>query len=144
MIYENTDIPVTELNEDASEIPKESGIYMYIDNSNGRVYVGKTVNLRSRYKQHQKNTDNIGGIDEQLALRPQDFDYRILIYGVNPVVLESLEVTYQKRYNAVSDGYNIRNDSITDITDDKQKLLAEYTKLYSDYIQLLETVRPTR
>lgn len=138
MIEENKDYPIIELNKDCSIIPDEPGIYMYI-NEDGGLYIGKSINLRNRYKQHKNaiNHDE-NNIDYQLRYLPNKFTYRILIYGVDPTILNSLESMYINRYNAVSDGYNYQNNNNLLGNSDNKKLVTLFNNLRKQYIDLLD------
>lgn len=137
MLLEHIDIPVTKLNENDKEIPESSGVYAYIEEDTGYLYIGKAVNLKQRYRQHKYNKKGKeGSIDYQLYNFPENFTYRILIYGVDPSVLESLEGTFIQRYDATKIGYNIRDDKPKSIDPEHEEIYKAYSKLRKDYMEL--------
>lgn len=136
MLLENVDIPVTELNKDDSVIPELPGIYAYIDNEMGGFYIGKATNLKERYRGHKYNKKAKSGIDRILYEQPEDIHYRILIMGVNPSILDSLEGTFIQRYEATQIGFNIRNDKATNINPDESKIVEAYSDLRNKYYKL--------
>jgi len=111
-VVEFEDYLVTELNEDTHIIPEFGGVYMYIDSNQGGTYIGKAENLRLRFKGHKNNKKaKKGSFDYELIRRPEDFEYRILIFGIiDKWTLENIEAMYIQRYNSVKLGYNIRDD----------------------------------
>lgn len=137
MLNENEEIRVIDL--DVNQIPNVPGIYLYYDESNGKIYVGQAVNLRQRYQQHlQSKTKRKVSFDYQLQQHAKTFYYRILIMGVDPSILTSLETMYIERYHAVEDGYNQVDLKDQDATvDNQQDLVKLYTDLRRRYLRLL-------
>lgn len=138
MIIENTDYNVEELN--VNEIPTLAGIYAYINEMDGKIYIGQTKNLRQRFLQHLHNQKaNKKDFDYILQQQPSEFSYRVFIYGVEPSnqVLTSLESTFIGRYNAVSLGYNVRYDKPnTAMPTNEDKFIKLYNSIRHDFIQL--------
>lgn len=136
MIYENRDYAVTYLNEHYNEIPDLPGIYLYI-NEDGGIYVGQAKNLRSRYIQHKNaNNKNENSFDYQLKRLTNKFSYRVLIYGVDTTILDSLEAMYIHRYNAIEDGYNLQDNHKESIPQNNMELSKLFNSLRKDYINL--------
>lgn len=141
-LAENIDIPVVEIKNNLNKIPPLAGIYAYINNNGNGAYIGKTKNLRTRFIQHlnNKKINDINTIDYQLQHNINMFDYRILIYGVEPndIILTSLEATYIERFNTVKHGYNKRYDlnenNLNNKTDNQ--LVNLYQQLRKDFIKL--------
>lgn len=141
-LEENKDYPVLSLRENLQLIPPLAGIYAYINNNGGGTYVGKTKNLRQRFAQHlnNKKITDINTIDYQLQNFPNEFDYRILIYGVEPndVILTSLEATFIERFDTIKYGYNKRYDFNDNNLSNKteSQLVKLYQQLRNDFMKL--------
>lgn len=141
-LEENKDYPVLPLQGSLQLIPPLAGIYAYINNNGSGTYVGKTKNLRQRFVQHlsNKRIADINTIDYQLQNFPNEFDYRILIYGVEPndVILTSLESTFIERFDTVKYGYNRRYDFNDNNLSNKteSQLVNLYQQLRNDFMKL--------
>lgn len=141
-LEENKDYPVLSLRENLQLIPPLAGIYAYINNNGGGTYVGKTKNLRQRFVQHlsNKKITDINTIDYQLQNFPNEFDYRILIYGVEPndLILTSLESTFIERFDTIKYGYNKRYDLNDNNLFNKteNQLVNLYQQLRNDFMKL--------
>lgn len=141
-LEENKDYPVLSLRENLQLIPPLAGIYAYINNNGGGTYVGKTKNLRQRFVQHlsNKKITDINTIDYQLQNVPNEFDYRILIYGVEPndIILTSLEATFIERFDTIKYGYNKRYDFNDNNLSNKteSQLVNLYQQLRNDFMKL--------
>lgn len=154
MLREFQEAYVPSLIKDDSIIPDTTGIYLYLDEDTGKYYIGKSVNLRKRFRQHlnNQNVKNARSFDYNLQTHPEHFYYRVLIYGVDPSILDSLETTYIERYNAVSDGYNMLDVKDTfvkpvEVQSDSElaklytKLRRKYLKLVNENLALQETIQ---
>lgn len=141
-LKENKDYPVLSLQDNLQLIPPLAGIYAYINNNGGGTYVGKTKNLRQRFVQHlnNKKITDINTIDYQLKHFPNEFDYRILIYGVEPndIILTSLESTFIERFDTVKYGYNRRYDLNDNnlLNKTENQLVNLYQQLRNDFMKL--------
>ena len=141
-LEENKDYPVLPLRENLQLIPPLAGIYAYINNNGGGTYIGKTKNLRHRFIQHlsNKKITDINTIDYKLQNVPNEFDYRILIYGVEPndIILTSLESTFIERFDTVKYGYNRRYDFNDNnlLNKTENQLVNLYQQLRNDFMKL--------
>ena len=141
-LEENKDYPVLSLRENLQLIPPLAGIYAYINNNGGGTYIGKTKNLRQRFAQHlsNKKITDINTIDYQLQHNPNEFDNRILIYGVEPndIILTSLEATFIERFDTIKYGYNRRYDFNDNNLSNKteSQLVNLYQQLRNDFMKL--------
>lgn len=141
-LEENKDYPVLSLQDNLQLIPPLAGIYAYINNNGGGTYIGKTKNLRQRFAQHlnNKKITDINTIDYQLQHFPSEFDYRLLIYGVEPndIILTSLEATFIERFETVKYGYNRRYDLNDNNLSNKteNQLVNLYQQLRNDFMKL--------
>ena len=141
-LEENKDYPVLSLQDNLQLIPPLAGIYAYINNNGGGTYVGKTKNLRQRFAQHlsNKKITDINTIDYQLQNFLNEFDYRILIYGVEPndIILTSLESTFIERFDTIKYGYNKRYDFNDNNLSNKteSQLVKLYQQLRNDFMKL--------
>lgn len=99
--------------------PKLAGIYIFKNNINGKCYVGQSIKLRSRIKDHLRNAKNMK-IDLPIyrAINKYGFhNFSIDILesfvpdpeeSTESIIkrLDDLEVKYIEEYKAYSDGYN--------------------------------------
>lgn len=112
------------------------GIYKFQNNINNKVYIGQTINLSSREKQHHRNylnpNSSMYNTKFYKALRKYGYDnfsYQILIEDDNltPEELNYLEEYYiMKVYNSYYCGYNSTkggdNTSVSRKLDEEQAL----------------------
>lgn len=99
--------------------PKLAGIYIFKNNINGKCYVGQSIKLRSRIKDHLRNAKNMK-IDLPIyrAINKYGFhNFSIDILesfvpdpeeSTESIIkrLDDLEIKYIEEYKAYSDGYN--------------------------------------
>lgn len=140
MLRETEQYPVDELIQHIEQIPTLSGIYLYLDEATGKIYVGQALNLRQRFMQHLRSHGNRQvSFDANLQQRSHDFYYWILIMGVDPSILDSLETMYIERYHAVENGYNQVDlkDLQYHADDSFQNLLQAYQQLRTQYYRLV-------
>lgn len=131
-----TDYTTNYLNEHLEEIPKTTGVYAYINEVTGKMYIGQSINLKKRYIEHLNGTKS--QIDKALKKEDQKFSYRILIMAVDASVLQSIEASYINQFHTVEYGYNVRQDKLKEIKIDQQELIMEqeYTRLNKLYSEL--------
>lgn len=91
------------------------GIYKFQNKINNKIYIGQSIQLEERYKQHKRNYQNINDSEYQYsfhsALRKygfDNFDYEILISNntFTKEELNELEIFYINKYNSYYCGYN--------------------------------------
>lgn len=92
------------------EPAQEAGIYQITSITTGRIYVGQSVNLRNRWKDHVKAGLGIGGTNNKLytAMReegPQNFMFNILEY-CSPKDLNEKEKYWIDYFHSDSVGLN--------------------------------------
>lgn len=93
------------------------GIYMIRNEENGKVYIGQSVDILSRWKQHEKELNkgthpgaNVGGFQwDWIHYGEENFTFRILIKcEEDKLLLNLLESYYIEKYHSVKCGYNIQ------------------------------------
>lgn len=131
-----TDYNVLELNNSLEEIPETTGVYAYINEETGHMYIGQSINLRKRYIEHMNNSRS--KIDKALNINPEIFSYRIIIQNVDASVLASIEASYINQFHTVEFGYNVRNDKLKAKKIEKESLIMqqEYQKLSENFFTL--------
>jgi len=89
------------------------GIYKFTCKSNGKVYVGQSVNVENRYKGHFNNHDNENLKDYQTkfyrALRKhrfENFTFEIIESLEDSSDLDEREIYWVNFYNSYANGYN--------------------------------------
>lgn len=99
--------------------PKLAGIYIFKNNINGKCYIGQSIKLRSRIKDHLRNAKNMK-IDLPIyrAINKYGFhNFSIDILesfvpdpeeSTESIIkrLDDLEIKYIEEYKAYADGYN--------------------------------------
>ena len=93
------------------------GIYKFTNKANGKSYIGQSIYLEERYKQHQRNYNNKNHSSYNSkfysALRKygfNNFDYEILYSTQDEITYEelnTLEVMYVAYYDSFQNGYNM-------------------------------------
>lgn len=97
----------------SSNLETRPGIYKITNNVNGKFYIGKSVNVNHRIKNHisasfNENDSSYNQIIHQAIRKygPENFTYEVLEY-CNEEELNNKEKEYILRYNAITDGYNV-------------------------------------
>lgn len=94
------------------------GIYKIQNEENGKVYIGKSIDILNRWKQHISELDKgihpgatVGGFQwDWIHYGAENFTFKILLKCENDMkLLELLEGYYIEKYNSVSTGYNIQS-----------------------------------
>lgn len=102
------------------------GVYKITNNVNGKIYIGQSISIQSRWKEHV-NSLRRGDSNCTLLQRAwnkygeQNFTFEILEF-CSADMLDDIEVKYIDFYDAVNNGYNIEPGG------NKNKHLSEETK----------------
>lgn len=126
--------------------PNIAGIYMFKNNINGKCYIGQSIKLRSRIKDHMRNA-KVGKLDLPIyrAIRKHgfhNFTLELLEYFIpDPNIsnedlikkLDELEIKYIEEYKAYTDGYNCTKGGDFGVlglkmTEEQKKKVSENTK----------------
>ncbi len=92
---------------------KICGIYKFTNNLNGKVYIGKSVNIHSRYKAHIRAAKRFAEYDKHQNITIALHKYGInnftfdIICSCNKKELNDKEIFYINYYNSINNGYNI-------------------------------------
>lgn len=89
-------------------------IYKFENKINGKVYIGKTKNIKERIYQHSHITKNkntkFGNAIRKYGISTFSFDILITIHSKDSnsldIVLNCLEKYFIKKYNSFNEGYN--------------------------------------
>lgn len=126
--------------------PRLAGIYIIRNNINGKCYVGQSVKLRSRLKDHMKNAKN-GKLDLPIyrAINKHGF-HNFTVELLESFIpdskltneelirsLDKLEIEYIEKYNAYTEGYNCTKGGDFGVlglkmTDKQKKKISEASK----------------
>lgn len=99
--------------------PNLAGIYIIKNNINGKCYVGQSIKLRSRLKDHMRNAKN-GKLDLPIYRAINKYGFNNFTIDIlesfipTPetetkdliAILDKLEIDYIEKYNAYTEGYN--------------------------------------
>lgn len=99
--------------------PKLAGIYIIKNNINSKCYVGQSIKLRSRIKDHMRNAKN-GKLDLPIYRAINKYGFHNFTVDIlesfvpDPnisnseliQILDKLEIKYIEKYNAYTEGYN--------------------------------------
>lgn len=99
--------------------PKLAGVYMIKNNLNGKCYIGQSIKLRSRLKDHMRNAKN-GKLDLPIYRAINKYGFHNFTVDIlesfipDPnisnleliQILDKLEIEYIEKYNAYTKGYN--------------------------------------
>lgn len=126
--------------------PRLAGIYIIRNNINGKCYVGQSVKLRSRLKDHMKNAKS-GKLDLPIyrAINKHGF-HNFTVELLESFIpdskltneelirsLDKLEIEYIEKYNAYTEGYNCTKGGDFGVlglkmTDKQKKKISEASK----------------
>jgi group I intron endonuclease len=88
-----------------------TGIYGIQNSENGKWYIGQSVNIESRWKQHQDALNHGNHHNSVLQREYKEFGPKKFIFQVLDICeidqLDEREVKYFKVYNSDSNGYNL-------------------------------------
>ena len=126
--------------------PKLAGIYMIKNNLNGKCYIGQSVKLRSRLKDHMRNAKN-GKLDLPIYRAINKYGFHNFTVDIlesfipDPntsnleliQMLDKLEIEYIEKYNAYTEGYNCTKGGDFGVlglkmTEDQKKKVSENSK----------------
>lgn len=99
--------------------PKLAGIYIIKNNVNGKCYIGQSIKLRSRLKDHMRNAKN-GKLDLPIYRAINKYGFHNFTVDIlesfipDPNIsnleliqtLDELEIKYIEKYRAYTEGYN--------------------------------------
>lgn len=135
--------------------PKLAGIYMIKNNLNGKCYIGQSVKLRSRLKDHMRNAKN-GKLDLPIYRAINKYGFHNFTVDIlesfipdsnitNEELikqLDQLEKKYIEEYNAYTEGYNCTKGGDFGVlglkmTEEQKKKVSENSKK-----QAVKTYKP--
>lgn len=135
--------------------PKLAGIYMIKNNLNGKCYIGQSVKLRSRLKDHMRNAKN-GKLDLPIYRAINKYGFHNFTVDIlesfipdsnitNEELikqLDQLEKKYIEEYNAYAEGYNCTKGGDFGVlglkmTEEQKKKVSENSKK-----QAVKTYKP--
>lgn len=102
------------------------GVYKITNNVNGKVYIGQSINIKERWKDHIRtlNKQNSHSTLLQRAWnkhKPESFSFEILELCMEDD-LDDVEIKYIELYDSINNGYNIESGG------NKNKRMSEETK----------------
>ena len=99
------------------------GIYIIKNNDNKKVYIGKSINIMTRWNEHVKQGENATEFDDtfhfELNQHPEYFSFNILKI-CNESELSYWEDYYIKEYDSINSGYNKISAASSIFCDDKE------------------------
>ena len=97
-------------------LPKEPGVYLFLNKQGDVIYVGKAKNLKNRVSSYFNNTSKLGEKTKQLVTQITKINHLVVASEIESLLLEA---NFIKKYNPK---YNIR------LTDNKSYPLIRITK----------------
>lgn len=89
------------------------GIYGYRNKSNGKWYIGQSINITKRKWEHLSQPSNSSPFDLLLQKEGKDaFDF-IILEECEREELDEKEKHWIEHYNSIEDGYNIREGGVS-------------------------------
>ena len=86
--------------EQLEALPAKPGVYLFKDEEDNVIYVGKAVNLRSRVRSYFGARSSLSAKIQKLAVRIQDFEFVVTNSEQEALILEcNLIKKYTPRYN---------------------------------------------
>ena len=98
------------------EIPKSAGVYLFINNKQEVIYIGKAKDLRSRISSYFQKTSQLTPAEENMLNEISHLDYLVVDSEEEALTLESILV------RRLMPKYNV------DLKDDKSKVYIQITK----------------
>ncbi|MDD4938147.1 MAG: GIY-YIG nuclease family protein [Candidatus Shapirobacteria bacterium] len=99
-----------------NNIPSNPGVYIYKNNQNKIIYIGKAINLKKRVSQYFQNRDALGYKTSKLVSEIANIDYRVVGSEIEALVFESsLIKQYRPKFNS-------------QLKDDKSYIYITFTK----------------
>ena len=97
---------MTEIDIQRRSLPNEPGIYLFFDNENNIIYVGKAINLRKRVNQYfLKTTYNDPYYEEkiiELVKNIHNIEFIVTENEKEAYILENIQIKkHQPRYNVI-------------------------------------------
>lgn len=139
------------------------GIYKIVNKINGKCYIGQSINIEARFKQHIRSTRYKNKVNKLYnALRKygvENFVFSV-ICEVPQSSLNEYEISYIKYYNSFTNGYNStsggdyycyegisksnRLQSFRDKTSKAQKKLLADPEIYNKRCEQLNSILPRK
>ena len=86
---------------DIRNIPTKPGVYIYKNNQNKIIYIGKAINLKKRVSQYFQSDKALGYKTSRLVAEIADISFKIVNSEIEALVLESsLIKQYRPKYNS--------------------------------------------
>ena len=86
-----------------------TGIYLIKNRANQKVYIGKSIDIMNRWKEHMKQGENSVEIEDKfhfdLYRNPEQFEFSSLEI-CNEDILDEREKYYIDKFNSIENGYN--------------------------------------
>lgn len=81
-------------------------IYAYVDNRNGKVYVGQAQDLERRDKFHRYKKRKVQIFDKELIKSPECFSLHVIEKDLDLSDLDNREAFWVKTFDSFHNGYN--------------------------------------
>ncbi|MCL2610723.1 MAG: excinuclease ABC subunit UvrC [Defluviitaleaceae bacterium] len=148
------------ISEELKKLPEKSGVYLMKDENEIIIYVGKSVNLKSRVRQYFQESSQVTSVKTRyLAVHIKSFEYIVTETEVEALILENNLIKKNRpRYNILlKDDKTYPYIKITNemfpkivktrkVVNDGGKYFGPYTSsfLMSETMELVNTIWPIR
>lgn len=113
-----------------------SGLYKITHKETGRVYIGQSKNLRSRWYAHKSRTPQKHSVIKKALLKygVDSFSFDVLVYAKDRDYLNTLEEAAIKVYDCLTpNGFNLRKGGdVASFSDESRKRMSESRKKFME------------
>jgi len=127
--------PYPHLRELASALPNASGVYFFYGASAMPLYIGKSINIRTRVLSHLRATD-----EARMLQQTQRFDFQLTAGEMGALLLEAQLIkqhqplyNHKLRRNRQLCAWRLTNDAVLELVQAKSVNFAQTTNLFGLY-----------
>ena len=118
-----------------------SGIYKITNTINNKIYIGQSIHIEQRWKEHLSGRGSKALYQDFLFYGTQNFTFEILEICTDKTLLREREKFWVRYYNSYLDGYNGNEggDSVLQAVESTKKSIFCYD-LFGNFIQMFPSL----